>query len=84
MNFFHDAVLYFDPKMAAAKKRRTPGGRRPGAGRPRLFEEKVRVAVDMEREDYQALREISEDKGRSIPDLIRSAVNTLLKRHGRQ
>jgi hypothetical protein len=38
----------------------------------------------MEHEDYEALREISEEKGRSVPDLVRSAIRTLLKRHGRR
>ena len=84
MYFFQEAMLSFNPKVASKRKRGTQGGRLPGAGRPRLFDEKVRVAIDMEREDYQALRGISEDKGRSIPDLVRSAIKTLLKRHRRQ
>ena len=84
MNFFHEAVLSFTPKMTPRRKRKTQGGRRPGAGRPRLFKHKVRVGLDMEQDDYEALREISDEKGRSVPDLIRSAIRTLLKRHRRQ
>jgi hypothetical protein len=84
MIFFQNTVLSFNPEVASRSKRRTQGGRRPGAGRPRLFEHKVRVGVDMEQEDFEALCEISETKGRSVPDLIRSAIKTLLKRHRRQ
>ncbi len=83
MIFFQQTVLSFNAKVASRRKCRTHGGQRPGAGRPRLFEHKVRVGVDMEHEDYEALCEISEEKGRSVPDLIRSAIKTLLKRHGR-
>ena len=84
MVFFQESVLSLDAEVAPSRKRRTHGGRRPGAGRPRLFEHKVRVGVDMEHEDYEALREISEEKGRSVPDLIRSGIKTLLKRHRRR
>ncbi len=84
MTFFQETVLSSNPEVAPKRKRRTHGGRRSGAGRPKLFEHKVRVGVDMEHEDYEALCEISEEKGRSVPDLIRSAIKTLLKRHRRQ
>jgi hypothetical protein len=64
-----------------ARPRDRRGGARPGAGRPPIFEDKVRVAFDMERDDYEALREIAERWDESVPAVIRRALGTLLKRH---
>ena len=41
--------------MTARRKKASHGGRRPGAGRPRVLEDKVRIAVDIERADVEAL-----------------------------
>ena len=48
-----------------------------------MFEEKVRVAIDMEREDYEDLAKIAERWGESVPATVRRALQTLLKRHRR-
>ncbi len=79
--FIHrDGIL----DAVAARERRTGrGGARPGAGRPPLFEDKVRVAFDMERKDYEDLEKIAERWDESIPAVIRRALQTLLKRHRR-
>ena len=69
--------------MAARERGGGRGGARPGAGRPPLFKDKVRVAVDMEREDYEDLEKIADRWDESIPAVVRRALNTLLKRHRR-
>ena len=48
-----------------------------------MFKDKVRVAVDMEREDYEALKGIAERWDQSVPAVIRRALTALLKRHRR-
>ncbi len=71
--------------LGVAGRRRVErrGGARPGAGRPPMFKDKVKIAFDMEREDYEDLVEIADRWGESIPAVIRRALNTLLKRHRR-
>ena len=49
-----------------------------------MFRDKTRVAVDMERDDYEALQEISERWGESVPALIRSVLGKFIKRHRSQ
>lgn len=71
------------PGMAASKRSKSWGGARAGAGRPPEFKDKVKVSFDMEREDYEDLKEIAERWGESVPAVIRRALNTLLKRHRR-
>ena len=69
--------------MAARKRQKGWGGARLGAGRPSMFQDKVRVAVDMEREDFEQLEKIAERWDESVPGVIRRALQTLLKRHRR-
>lgn len=66
--------------IMAAKK--THGGKRPGAGRPRVIEDPVPYRVILERRDWEALKRLSRDKGRSAMDLMRQALQQLLRRHG--
>ncbi len=79
--FIHiDGIL---DAVAVRGRGRGRGGARPGAGRPPLFEDKVRVAFDMERKDYEDLEKIAERWDESIPAVIRRALQTLLRRHRR-
>jgi predicted transcriptional regulator len=48
-----------------------------------LFEDKVRVSLDLERRDYEALQQIAARWDESVPAVIRRALRTLLKRHRR-
>ena len=63
-----------------AGKHKGPGGARPGAGRKRIVTQPERIAVDLERPDLDALREIAEERGTSVAALIRQAVGTYLRR----
>lgn len=77
MIFQTDARMIRD---VAAKKGPGRGGARPGAGRKRIVKQPERVAVDLERPDLDALRELAEERGTSVAKLIRLAVSRLLKR----
>ncbi len=46
-----------------------------------MFKDKVRVAFDMERKDYEDLEKIAERWDESVAAVIRRALNTLLKRN---
>lgn len=59
------------------------GGARPGAGRKRIVKDPVRMGVDFERADMDALRELAEQRQVSIVSLIRKAVSQYLRRQGR-
>ena len=69
--------------MAASKQRPGRGGARPGAGRKRIVKHPERIAVDLERLDLDALRELAEERGTSVARLIRLAVSQYLKRSGK-
>ena len=56
------------------------GGARLGAGRPREVEDPVRLAVDFERIDVDALRAIAERRGVSVARLVRTAVAAYVRR----
>ena len=59
------------------------GGARPGAGRKRIVQDPERIAVDLEKPDLDVLRDLAEDRGTSVADLIRKAVAQYLRRAGR-
>jgi hypothetical protein len=44
----------------------------------------VRLAIDHERADVEALAEIAQRRGVSVASLIRKAVQVYVKRHGRK
>ena len=67
-----------------AKKGSGRGGFRPGAGRPRIVQEPERIAVDLEKSELDALREIASRRETSVADLIRRAVSQFLKRAQRR
>ena len=60
-----------------AKKR---GGRRLGAGRKMVAKDPVRLAINLEREDLEALKAKAKDKGISMAEFIRRALHRLAKR----
>ncbi len=69
--------------VAGRERKSSWGGARPGAGRPRIVEEPERIAVDFEKPDLEALRELAERRETSVADLIRRAVAQYLRRAGR-
>jgi hypothetical protein len=66
--------------MAASAKKAKHGGVRPGSGRKRMVQDPERIAVDLERPDLDALRELAAARGTSVASLIRRAVTQLLKK----
>jgi len=70
--------------VAVSRKKSGRGGARPGAGRKRIVQDPVRLAIDHERADVEALEEIAEHRGVSVASLIRKAVQVYVKRHGRK
>ena len=62
-------------------KRRTGwGGKRTGAGRGRIVQNPERIAVDLEKPDLDALRDLATDRKTSVADLVRRAVSQFLRR----
>ena len=59
------------------------GGARPGAGRPRIVREPERIAVDLEKPQLDALRELASARETSVADLIRRSVAQFLRRSKR-
>ena len=55
-----------------------------GSGRPRMVQDPVRLAIDHEREDTEALRELAEDRDTSVAELVRAAVRAYVKRQQRR
>ena len=63
----------------SARKRGGWGGSRKGAGRPREIADPVRVTLDFERKQFDALRTLAEQVQISASALIREAVRRLLR-----
>jgi len=74
----------YNSSVASQKKASSWGGARPGAGRKRIVQDPVRLAIDHERADVEALEEIAERRGVSVASLIRKAVQVYVQRHGRK
>ena len=68
----------------ATRKLSGRGGARPGAGRKRIVQSPERIAVDLEKPDLDALRDLAEARETSVADLIRRAVSQFLGRTGRK
>jgi hypothetical protein len=58
----------------AAKQR----GKRPG--RRRIVKEPVRLSVDYEREDFEALEAIATERQTSVASIVRQAAREFVKR----
>ena len=70
--------------VAARKKASGLGGWRPGAGRKRIVQDPVRLSIDHERPDVEALEAIAEERGVSVAHLVRKAVRAFVKRYRRR
>ena len=82
----YDLIIYYlydNITGVAARKARGRGGRREGSGRKRVIEDAVTTSFKVAEADLEALRELAEDDGRTVGDLLRQAVTALLKRRGR-
>ena len=77
-------MLHSIVELPAKRRRYSHGGSRPGAGRPKLFADKFRFLLDLERDDYERLSDIADEKGLSVGAVVRSAISTYLKRHRRR
>jgi hypothetical protein len=67
-----------------AERNSKRGGRRPGAGRPRILRDRVRFLVDLEREQLDALRRMAAEAGVSVSELLRGMIAARMKRRGRK
>ena len=68
----------------AARKAKSWGGRRSGAGRKRVVKDPVGVTTDIERPDFEVLEAMAEERGVSIASLVRKAVAAYVKRQRRR
>ena len=50
------------------------GGARPGAGRPRVFEDLTRITVDLERDELEAVNALAHERGVSRVALLREWI----------
>ena len=70
--------------VTTPKKPTGRGGARPGAGRPRMVNDPERIAVDLEREDLDRLRQLAAERETSMAELVRRAVAQYIRRAGRK
>ena len=69
------------PSMPA-KKTRSWGGQRRGAGRKPLVKDPIRLTARIEREEMEQLEELAEDEGISVSQLVRRLIRQHLRRRG--
>jgi hypothetical protein len=70
--------------MPRRKTKGTLGGWRPGAGRPRIVQDRVRFTLDFERAQLEALQALAKESGESVAALVRRIVDGFLaRRRGR-
>lgn len=65
--------------MAVAAESAKRGGRRPGSGRKRRFEERVKICFDVSQETRDQLDALAAQLGKTRADLIRDTLWHLLK-----
>ena len=66
-----------------AKKKKTRGGWRPGAGRKPILSDRVSLTVYVDSEQYDQLAELAEEKEQSLASIAREAITAYLKRKRR-
>ena len=66
--------------MSEKRPRKGWGGKRKGAGRPRIMKAPKRLIVDIEETDLSALRALASERETSVPHLVRRAVSQYLRR----
>ena len=76
--------LIYDGEMAARRRKKTWGGRRPGAGRKPTLHEPASFTGDIERADLDTLEALAEQRGVSVASLVRAAVSAYVKRQKRR
>ena len=69
--------------MASGKKASVRGGRREGAGRPRVLKDRARLMVHLEKDDLDSLQEIAEEEAKPVGQVIREILSRHLRRRGR-
>ena len=69
--------------MAAKKSSKRRGGARPGAGRPSVLQDRARIMVHLERDDLESIRELADESGKSVGEMIRDILSRSLRRRGR-
>jgi len=69
--------------VTARKKASGLGGWRPGAGRKRIVQDPVRLSIDHERPDVEALEAMAEEQEVPVAHLVRKAVRAFVKRYGK-
>ena len=79
-NQYNDAII---EDVAARKKKTGWGGKRPGAGRKPELQDPVSFTLDFEEPQFEALKEIAEDREVSVASLVREAVRGYLARRRR-
>ena len=67
--------------MGRRRPKGTLGGWRPGAGRKAVFLSRVARSVSFEASEIEELEEIAEERGFTVAEVIRLAVQAYLKRH---
>jgi hypothetical protein len=62
----------------AARKKWTRGGWRPGAGAKPIYRERVRITVDLEREELDGLNELARASGEPRGHFLRRTIRRLV------
>jgi hypothetical protein len=70
--------------VAQRKVKKTWGGLRPGAGRPRTLKNPVSFTADLERADVDFLETIASKRDVSVASLVRNAVAAYVQRQKRR
>ena len=61
-------------------KRKGWGGKRAGSGRKKVVDDPVRLAIDLERKDGEALKNIASSKGMSLAEFVRATLKARITR----
>jgi hypothetical protein len=75
-------AIYTAP-VAGRRKKGTRGGRRPGAGRKGFLKDAASFTGDFEKAQMDALQAMAEERGVSVAQLVRDAIQAFLKRRNR-
>lgn len=73
-------VVWYASAVAVRRKKKTWGGRRPGAGQKPVLKDAVSFTMDLEGPQIDALEKIARERGVSIASLVREAVEAYLVR----
>lgn len=65
------------------KKAKQRGGRREGAGRPRVIPDCTRIMVQLDRSVVDRVNQAASDAGLTLQEALRSAVSNWLRMQGK-